>query len=372
VAIDANDLDRAVRNGGGGALTLRDLTIRRGLLKAMVDGAGLLNESGKLTLEGVTITGGRSQAGKGGAVANYDQLTIVNSTLSGNNATESGGALWAAGATTSTIRSTTISGNAADAFGVNVGDGGGIAGAPTATINATNTIIAGNFDNSPASTVAPDCSTGPGFFPRYTLIGNPTPVHCLVGFDPGTNRSGDPKLGPLTDNGGATPTRLPLPDSPAVDAAGAAAPDQCPPLDQRGVARPKGAACDIGSVEWDPAGLDAPPAGSPRLFLTKPRPRRAQAEAGAAVRFMLRVRNTGTAPALRVRVCLAVGKHARSVMRPVGKRCRGLGRIEPGSRRAVRLAVRVRPTAAGRAKVGFRALALGVKQRRRSAALQIR
>jgi hypothetical protein len=62
----------------------------------------------------------------------------------------------------------------------------------------------------------------------------------------------DPRLGPLADNGGATQTHLPLPDSPLIDAAEDA---DCPVLDQRREDRPQdgdgdgSAHCDIGAVE---------------------------------------------------------------------------------------------------------------------------
>jgi hypothetical protein len=55
---------------------------------------------------------------------------------------------------------------------------------------------------------------------------------------------GDAGVGPLADNGGPTLTHGLLAGSPAIDAAAT-----CPPIDQRGVARPQGAACDVGSVE---------------------------------------------------------------------------------------------------------------------------
>jgi hypothetical protein len=53
----------------------------------------------------------------------------------------------------------------------------------------------------------------------------------------------------LADNGGATETHALLPGSAAIDAG---TPD-CPPpaTDQRGVARPQGAACDIGAFELE-------------------------------------------------------------------------------------------------------------------------
>jgi hypothetical protein len=56
-----------------------------------------------------------------------------------------------------------------------------------------------------------------------------------------------PKLGPLADNGGPTPTRALKAGSPAIDAAGG---KPCSTTtDQRGVTRPKGPKCDIGAFE---------------------------------------------------------------------------------------------------------------------------
>ena len=57
----------------------------------------------------------------------------------------------------------------------------------------------------------------------------------------------DALLGPLAANGGATLTHLPADDSPAVEG-GQAGPCEVD-VDQRGVARPQGDACDIGAVE---------------------------------------------------------------------------------------------------------------------------
>ncbi|WP_430284641.1 choice-of-anchor Q domain-containing protein, partial [Salmonella enterica] len=52
-------------------------------------------------------------------------------------------------------------------------------------------------------------------------------------------------LGPLTNNEGTTETHLPQDGSPAIDAGNLI----CEALDQRGLPRPSGAACDIGAVE---------------------------------------------------------------------------------------------------------------------------
>jgi predicted outer membrane repeat protein len=61
-------------------------------------------------------------------------------------------------------------------------------------------------------------------------------------------------LGPLTDNGGPTPTRLPAPGSPAINAIPGGEPGICDgtiAVDQRGIARPQGLFCDRGATEDD-------------------------------------------------------------------------------------------------------------------------
>ena len=58
----------------------------------------------------------------------------------------------------------------------------------------------------------------------------------------------DAGIGALADNGGPTLTHGLLAGSPAIDAGDAGA---CPATDQRGVARPLGAGCDIGAYEAD-------------------------------------------------------------------------------------------------------------------------
>jgi hypothetical protein len=81
----------------------------------------------------------------------------------------------------------------------------------------------------------------------------------------------DPKLGPLADNGGPTPTHA-LIGSPAIDAADSSS---CPSTDQRGAPRPSGLACDIGAYELVGAsGMVVMPGGPGGVkqvrFLTRP------------------------------------------------------------------------------------------------------
>src|SRR6185369_3457824 len=56
----------------------------------------------------------------------------------------------------------------------------------------------------------------------------------------------DARLGRLQNNGGPTRSYALLPGSPAIDSGD---PASCAGSDQRGVARPQGAACDIGAYE---------------------------------------------------------------------------------------------------------------------------
>jgi hypothetical protein len=65
---------------------------------------------------------------------------------------------------------------------------------------------------------------------------------------PSSFASGDPNLGPLQDNGGPAWTVSLQAGSAAVDQIPATGAD-CPATDERGVARPAGAKCDIGAYE---------------------------------------------------------------------------------------------------------------------------
>jgi hypothetical protein len=81
---------------------------------------------------------------------------------------------------------------------------------------------------------------------------------ATCGFTSSTDRqdAGDPLLGPLGDNGGPTPTLLPLTGSPLINAIPLA---DCQAdgaagitTDQRGLPRPAETGCEIGSVELQP------------------------------------------------------------------------------------------------------------------------
>ena len=159
------------------------------------------------------------------------QLALINTTVSGNTAGEGGGI--------HSIRPLTL---ANSTITMNEAVRGGGVYSVDGVVDLVNTVIAGNTASN-----GPDCS-GELTSLGHNLVGNA--IGCdfgaasgdQVGFQFGI----DPKLSPLQDNGGPTFTHALLDGSPAIDAGDNAS---CPSTDQRSVARPQGAACDIGAYE---------------------------------------------------------------------------------------------------------------------------
>jgi hypothetical protein len=141
--------------------------------------------------------------------------------------------------------------------------------------SATNVTVAGNTVGAggPApgagtgTTAIPGIAGNPGSAPGIQsanlqasiVASNGTTAGCAAVVDKGGNLSFpnatcpgavlNPQLGPLADNGGPTRTRALGAGSGAIDLTLAGL---CAATDQRGVARPKGAACDAGAYEVAP------------------------------------------------------------------------------------------------------------------------
>ena len=252
VVISSGGSDRVIDHVVDGELEIGNVTITGGNAQGVADGGGILNQAGDLTLQGSTIRGNAAGV-DGGGLTNYATASLRNVTISGNSSGNNGAGVYSAGGASTSLLNVTVALNTADVNADGSGNGGGIAG--PGNLSTFNTIVGDNIDASPAAgDKEPDCATGPGFFPRYTLIEVFDPATCLVGFNPGTNLAGqDPLLAPLALNGGNTPTHALREGSPAIDAGGSAAPDECVPTDQRGVRRPQRAACDLGAYEATPA-----------------------------------------------------------------------------------------------------------------------
>jgi len=248
-----NDGDR-VFNITGGAIVMNGLTIRDGdepdgagilnfanltLNEVIVsdnytieDGAGILN-TGTLVLNrsAVIFNTTGTPSGFAAGVENFGVLTATNTTIASNRADSSAGGLFNGG--TAFLDSVTVFSNTAGA------SGGGITNA--GTLRLRNTLIAGN-----TAPTGPDCSGSAIQSLGHNLIQN-TANCTIIGTLTGNITGQDPLLGPLGNNGGATPNMPLLVGSPAINAGTLA---DCPATDQRGVTRPQGTACDIGAFEF--------------------------------------------------------------------------------------------------------------------------
>jgi hypothetical protein len=191
----------------------------------------------RVTMSGNTATGPGSTFGQGGAIYfGFGTLNIYNSAISGNGSasyTNAGGALYVYDANV-TIKNSAIADNLMDTSDPGYHGGGMLIN--NSTLSLFNSILANNAKD--------DCYTEEGL----TIAQN---VNNLVEVSVGCGTpslTADPNLGPLADNGGPTWTRALLPGSPAIDAGDASS---CLATDQRGIIRPQGVRCDIGSFELE-------------------------------------------------------------------------------------------------------------------------
>ena len=188
---------------------------------------------------------GGGGVGFGGAITvRGGTLTLANSTITGNFA-------WG--------------GQASGIFGTNFGSGagGGIYAWEGSTVALLNSIVFGNFVASrSASPNSPGDFSGPGSSLGYNLFGAASSVTNVS-----SDRVGlDPRLGPIQDNGGRTPSHALLAGSPAIDAGAPA----LLAFDQRGQPR---TIDDPAVTNW--MGSDGTDIGAvesnPRLTLTEVR-----------------------------------------------------------------------------------------------------
>lgn len=265
---------RLIQIKPSGNLTLNDTVLKNGWADKYNNvGGGILN-AGVLTLKNSTLTKNTapwnlytysgSHSGLGGAIFNSagGKATLLNSTISGNTAIAScffsdlinnsyepgrGGGIFNRGILN--LRNSTVSNNMAQdsktcindycycyigAENGGMGIGGGIFNTTTGKTTLTNSVIANSRKGA-------DC-VGTIIFQGVNLIEDGS---CNI--TPPRGLSGDPKLMPLTYNGGSTPTHAPSPDSIVINRA---VDYRCTPTDQRGVLRPDGMHCDLGAVEY--------------------------------------------------------------------------------------------------------------------------
>lgn len=241
-----------------GEMTIINSTVAENRFDHSV-GGGIYNDcSGTLMLLKSTVSangaGVDGSAGVGGGVFNAGEMTIINSTVSGNGVSGlgevSGGGILNAG--WMSLTNSTISGNRADS-----GTAIAIASSPSSCTDEhtelSNTLIDGDCDLTERG-------------PSVTWVSNGHNIESLgntCGLNHETDQFGvsaeELNLDALADNGGSSLThallRLPaksfaidvIPEAACIQPQGGAALAE----DQRGVARPQGDKCDVGAFELD-------------------------------------------------------------------------------------------------------------------------
>ncbi len=208
-------------------------------------GGGLIAVRGG-SISRSTIDSNRAD-GRGGGLATFGDVALSNSTVSGNTAAAAmGGGVFARRPATLEVGNSTISNNQAATAG-----GGLWLAATDAWLDST--LVYGNRAGSGSDMEA---SYPLAIHGSANLVGSSGALVAL----PADTAAGDPRLGPLAWNGGATRTHALGAGSAAVDAG--SNPDGLV-SDQRGEGFPRqvGAAIDIGAYEQQAAtGL---PAASP-------------------------------------------------------------------------------------------------------------
>jgi CSLREA domain-containing protein len=267
--IDGGGLDRVLEAGiVNSSLEIHGATIRNGRAETVAhrdsgEGGGV--NGGDLTLVGCLVTGNRAEAWGGGIAG--DAVTVRDTTVSDNQAITGGGIGWVP---ILRLTNVTMSGNRADygggviidatdqeLTGVTIAgnsatvEGGGLyvtsATCPSSAVCRTDFAMWRSIVTGNTAARGPDCFGMDAIRDSYNVFGIDD-GGC--NHDP-TDRAGtpasplDPKLTPLGDHGGPTPTHALLAGSPAIDNAPVSG---CLAADQRGRTRPAGL-CDAGAVE---------------------------------------------------------------------------------------------------------------------------
>ncbi|MEL6107605.1 MAG: choice-of-anchor Q domain-containing protein, partial [Planctomycetota bacterium] len=249
---DAQVFSATATNAGGGIFSRENLTLRGMHLtgNAAQGGGGLFCGWGSLAVVtdviDSTISGNAAAVGAG--IQCPGELSVLQTTVSGNHAERRGGGI-AFGQNLRVDHSTITENTAVD-------QGGGIEFLANDVATINHSIVAANeadaFPNLNDS--ARDFGTDMfgRFLGSYNLLG---PGFRTLGSN--NILSDMPMLGPLADNGGPTPSRIPLGGSPAIDVGDPSIDEDAIAFDQRGEPFPRVedgdadgmAVIDIGATE---------------------------------------------------------------------------------------------------------------------------
>jgi hypothetical protein len=250
VAVTANTASGPNAKGGGiqvvnGTLELTDSTVSGNMVSAtgtVPQGGGIHEAFGNLFVLRSTLSGNTATVPTLGALGAgfYQQdgsATFTLSTISGNTTAGSfatvGGGMYTRGTTTVTL--STIKGNAA-VFSAGLHRAAG-------SLTVRGSLLENSGKSCGSAVGAPIVSGG------YNAVADAT---CTAFTQTGDLQNATLLLGALASNGGPTLTHLPGAGSPAINAIPNGTANLCVAavnLDQRGITRPTGAACDRGAVE---------------------------------------------------------------------------------------------------------------------------
>jgi predicted outer membrane repeat protein len=214
----------SLTDGSGGAIYIDDdassLSDTVFTANQAYSGAAVYNVN-RLTVDRSTFSQNRSMY-LGGGIASTGIATVTNSTFYANLAISYGGGIW--NGSQLTVTNSTFSENSSS-NGSSISNDG--------EMYLYNSILANSISGA-------ECDSTASLGSYYNLIEDGS---C------GAYLAVDPRLGPLANNGGLTPTMALPSGSAAIDAGDAST---CPSTDQRGTVRPQGSLCDIGAYEKKP------------------------------------------------------------------------------------------------------------------------
>ena len=247
----------ATGDGGGIFVYGGTLTVDRCVISNnfATNGGGIGNQGGALTITNSTVFGNSAYSLAGG-VGSGDGgvLTIINSTLYGNYAGWRGGGIYNFPSNSLNVYNSTLTGNQADDCG------GGIGSDHIVTI--ANSLVSGNTalyttdqKNREICNLGSSiafASQGHNLFGENGQSGVSNAV--LHPSDRIPSGSANTVIIPMTDNGGPTPTLLPAPGGPAINAGDNALIPAGMITDQRGTGFPRivNETVDIGAAEVQP------------------------------------------------------------------------------------------------------------------------
>ena len=194
LTISGNDDSRIFGITGSSIfVTLSGLTLTSGFAQDSIDGNGgaIENVSANLTISDSTISGNRAEARGGGLSNAGGTISITNSTVTGNTGQTNGGGIFNYGSLD--VTDSVIAGNNAAGVGIATGYGGGILNAGSLTL--TRSTISGNTASEDGGGIA---TYGPTSIVDSVVSGNT--ATSFGGGIAGFNATLDLTRGTISDN----------------------------------------------------------------------------------------------------------------------------------------------------------------------------